>query len=78
MAYAPARRGKTIAQWEVGSWILENFASVDEVKANIGNIVVPAVVFAGWGFAPEAHFIVHDAIGQEHRDRICRRQAQRL
>src|SRR5438874_6965582 len=44
MPYTAADAGKTIAQWEVGSWILENFASVDEVKANIGNIVVPAVV----------------------------------
>jgi choloylglycine hydrolase len=51
MSYAPGDTGKTIAQWEVGSWILENFASVDEVKANIGSVVVPAVVFAGWGLA---------------------------
>src|SRR5436190_6968893 len=64
MPYVAADAGKTIAQWEVGSWILENFASVEEVKANIGNIVVPAVVFGGWGFAPEAHYIVHDASGK--------------
>ena len=64
MPYNAADAGKTIAQWEVGSWILENFASVEEVKANIGNIVVPAVVFAAWGFAPEAHYIVHDASGK--------------
>ncbi len=64
MTYTAADAGKTIAQWEVGSWILENFASVEEVKANIGNIVVPAVVFGGWGFAPEAHYIVHDASGK--------------
>jgi choloylglycine hydrolase len=63
MPYAAADAPKTIAQWEVGSWILENFASVAEVKANIGNIVVPSVVFSGWGFAPEAHYIVHDAAG---------------
>ena len=64
MPYTAADAGKTIAQWEVGSWILENFASVEEVKANIGKIVVPAVVFGGWGFAPEAHYIVHDASGK--------------
>jgi choloylglycine hydrolase len=64
MPYAAADAAKTIAQWEVGSWILDNFASVDEVKANIGSIVVPAVVFGGWGFAPEAHYIVHDATGK--------------
>ena len=64
MPYTAADAGKTIAQWEVGSWILENFASVEEVRANIGNIVVPAVVFGGWGFAPEAHYIVQDASGK--------------
>src|SRR5207249_1592492 len=64
LPYTAADAGKTIAQWEVGSWILENFASVEEVKANIGDIVVPAVVFGGWGFAPEAHYIVHDATGK--------------
>ena len=57
MPYTAADAGKTIAQWEVGSWILENFATVDEVKANIGNIVVPSVVFKDWGFAPEAHYM---------------------
>ncbi len=64
MPYTAADAGKTIAQWEVGSWILENFASLEEVKANIGNIVVPAVVFSGWGFAPEAHYVVHDSSGK--------------
>jgi choloylglycine hydrolase len=64
MPYTADDAGKTIAQWEVVSWILENFASVDEVKANIASVVVPAVVFAGWGFAPEAHYIVHDATGK--------------
>ena len=63
MSYKAADAGKTMAIWEVGSWLLENFAS-EEVKANIGKIVVPTVVFAGWGFAPEAHLVVHDASGK--------------
>ena len=45
MPYTAADAGKTMAPWELGSWMLENFASVEEVKANIGNVVVPAVVF---------------------------------
>ena len=64
MPYAASDAGKTISQWEAGSWILENFASVDEVKAAIGGIVVPSVVFKDWGFAPEAHYVVHDAGGK--------------
>jgi penicillin V acylase-like amidase (Ntn superfamily) len=34
----PARASR-LGNW--GSWLLANFASVDEVKADIGNIVVP-------------------------------------
>ena len=34
------------------------------MRANIGKVVVPSVVFAGWGFAPEAHYIVHDPTGK--------------
>ena len=64
MPYAAADAGKALAPWEVGSWMLENFASVEEVRANIGNVVVPAVVYKEWGFAPEVHFIVQDAAGQ--------------
>lgn len=64
MPYTAGDAGKTIAQWEVGSYLLENFATVAEVKANIGNITVAGVVLKAWGFAPEAHYIVHDATGQ--------------
>lgn len=64
MPYAAADAGKTIAQWEVGSLILENFATVDEVKKNIDKIVVPAVVFGGLGFALEAHYILPDTTGK--------------
>jgi choloylglycine hydrolase len=64
MPYAADESAKTIAQWEVPSYILENFADVDEVKANIGNITVSSAVFSQWGFAPEAHYVVHDASGK--------------
>jgi choloylglycine hydrolase len=64
MPYTPADAGKTIAQWELGSYLLENFATVEEVKANVGKIVVPSVVFKQWGFAPEVHYIVSDSSGK--------------
>jgi choloylglycine hydrolase len=64
MPYTPSDAGKTMAPWELCSWMLENLASVEEVKANIGKVVVPAVVFGPWGFAPEVHFIVQDAAGK--------------
>jgi choloylglycine hydrolase len=64
MPYTDADAANTVAPWELGSYMLENFASVDEVKANIGKVVVPAVVYQGWGFTPEVHFIVTDASGK--------------
>jgi choloylglycine hydrolase len=64
MPYTANDSSKTIAQWEVGSWMLENFATVDEVRANIGKVVVPEVVFKAWGFAPPVHYVVLDASGK--------------
>jgi choloylglycine hydrolase len=63
MPYTAADASRTLAPWELGSWMLENFATVAEVKAHIGELVVPAVVYGGWGIAPEVHFVVHDATG---------------
>lgn len=64
MPYTATDAAKTLAPWEGGRGCLKNFATVDEVKANIGKVVVPAVVYGGWGFAPEAHFIVQDVTGK--------------
>lgn len=63
MPYATADADSTLAPWELVSWMLENFASVAEVRADIAAVTVPAVVFGPWGFAPEVHYIVHDASG---------------
>lgn len=64
MKYNAADMGKTIAPWEVGSWILENFATVEEVRKNLDKIVVPEVVLKAWGFVPPIHYIVVDASGK--------------
>lgn len=64
LPYSVGDAGKTIAPWEMGSWILDNFASVEEVKANASKIVVAEVVFKDWGFVPPVHFVVHDASGK--------------
>lgn len=64
MPYSAGDAGKTIAPWEMGSWILDSFATVEEVKANASKIVVAEVVFKGWGFVPPVHFVVHDASGK--------------
>ena len=62
--YDAANASRTIAPWELGSWILENFATVEEVKQNIANVAVAEVVFKQWGIAPPVHYVVHDASGK--------------
>jgi choloylglycine hydrolase len=64
MPYTAASAGKTMAPWEMGSWMLDSFASVEEVKANIGKITVGEVVFKGWGFVPPVHYVVRDTSGK--------------
>ncbi|WP_442481518.1 linear amide C-N hydrolase [Aeoliella sp. SH292] len=64
MPYNAADAGKTIAAWELGSWILENCATAAETKEAIQGIVVPDIVFAAMGFSPGIHFIVTDASGK--------------
>ena len=64
MHYKATEASKTVAPWEVGSWILENFATIEEVRDNAGKIVVPEVLFKTWGFVPPVHYVVHDASGK--------------
>jgi choloylglycine hydrolase len=44
--------------------MLDNFADIDEVRANIGKLVVPAVVLQAWKLELEVHFVVHDLSGR--------------
>ena len=53
---------KTIAQWEVVSWILSNFATVEEVKEGIKNIRVCKQADDKKGFL-ELHYTIHDPSG---------------
>jgi len=63
-AFSPASAGRTLAPWELGSWLLETFATVEEVRRKIGNVVVADVVYPAWGFTPPVHYIVNDASGR--------------
>lgn len=62
--YAAPESDKTIAPWELGSYILDNFASVDEVKENVPKILVGEVEYGPWKMVPGVHFIVQDASGK--------------
>jgi choloylglycine hydrolase len=54
---------RTIAPWELSTWILSQFATVDEVREKLAEIRVAPVALPAWGFVPPAHYIVHDASG---------------
>jgi choloylglycine hydrolase len=57
------KASETIAQYEVITWILSNFATVDEVKEGIENIRVCQGPTDKTGVL-ELHFAVHDANGE--------------
>ena len=66
MPFSHSDAENTIAPWEVGSWILENFETVDQVKTAIEAIVVPNVILQDFdpSAPPPVHFVVHDASGK--------------
>ena len=61
--YAAGDAGNTVAPWELGTYILDNFATLDEVRAGVEELVVPNVVFEAWNFVLPVHYIVMDASG---------------
>lgn len=64
--YAPwqaAAREKSLAPWEVLTWALTNFATVDEVKAALKDVVVAGVTQKDMGMVPDLHYTLHDASG---------------
>ncbi|WOC15080.1 linear amide C-N hydrolase [Pseudochrobactrum sp. MP213Fo] len=54
---------KSLAPWDVLSWILTNYATVEDVKAAINNITIIDVKQPDMGFAPPVHYTLHDASG---------------
>ena len=59
----PADYGKTIAPWQLMTWMLTSFATVDEVKAALPGIVVANVEFPAWGIIPPMHYYLADTSG---------------
>jgi choloylglycine hydrolase len=53
---------RALANLEVGNWMLSNFATVEEVKEAIKNVVVFDYAPAGYGSFP-LHFAIYDAKG---------------
>lgn len=60
--YDPAKSGETLAQYEFGTWLLANFASVAEVRQGYRAVRVCEGPVGESGPLP-LHYVVHDATG---------------
>lgn len=57
------QESKSLAPWELVTWMLTNFATVEEVRDALPGIKVANVILDGAGYTPPVHYIVHDAAG---------------
>src|SRR5699024_4214860 len=60
----PAGAPHTLASWELGSYILENFATVDEVRKGIQDLVVAPTKFVKFGIVLPVHYLITDTSGE--------------
>jgi choloylglycine hydrolase len=66
-SYAEATKdnaARAMAPHEYANWLLGNFATIDEVKANFNKIVLVPVVVEALEQAAPVHFVVHDRSGK--------------
>lgn len=59
-----AAGAKTVDITDLGSWVMGNFESVDELRAALKTITVTAMDVPSFGGIPTAHMAVHDASGK--------------
>lgn len=58
-------QGKALSPIDFPNWVLTQFATIDEVKAGLQNVVIAPSVVDGWGpKAPPFHYIVIDQSGK--------------
>lgn len=62
--YVPADAARTLASWELGSYILDSFATVDEVRKGLNEVVVAPVKFDKFNMVLPVHFVVTDTSGK--------------
>jgi choloylglycine hydrolase len=64
MPYDAKDANQTLSAVELGAYILDNFATLDEVREGVNKVVVPAVVLKQMGISPGVHYLVMDATGK--------------
>ncbi len=60
---SPDQVADSIAPWELITWLLSNFATIDEVRKALPKIRISNAIWPAWGITPPVHAIVHDAAG---------------
>jgi choloylglycine hydrolase len=53
-----------MAPYEYANWLLGNFATIDEVKANFNKVALVPVVLGAMKQVPPVHFVVYDRSGK--------------
>jgi choloylglycine hydrolase len=61
---ANARAGRIMAPVQITAWLLANFATIEEVKANINSVDLTPQVLDLIGIVPDMHIKVQDAAGR--------------
>jgi choloylglycine hydrolase len=61
----PDNQSKALSPIEFSNWLVTQFASVDEIKEALADIVIAPTMISGWGDAPPPfHYIVIDKMGK--------------
>lgn len=62
--FEESKASRSLAPHDLITWILSLFATVEEVKASLDQVMVVPVKAGPWGFVAPLHYIVHDKSGK--------------
>jgi choloylglycine hydrolase len=62
--YSPKSAKKSLAPFEFGTWLLSNFATVEEVRKHVNDIQIVPTILKGLGISPPLHTLVVDSTGK--------------
>jgi len=62
-ATTPDEEAHSLAPWELVTWVLTNFGTVDEIRAALADVRVAAVPLNAELGIPPVHYIAHDKAG---------------
>ncbi len=62
-AVTPDNKSSAMSPTQYNNWLLTQFATVEEVKANYDKAVIVPTEPGGWGLVPPFHYVVYDKTG---------------